>query len=84
MQHSQTALGAYFRRMAQRKDRGVATFATARKLAQYIYRLLRWRQPYVDVGAEAYEKLYQQARVKRLTEIVRNLGFEVIPKPAEA
>jgi len=84
MQHSQTALGAYFRRMAQRKDRGVATFATARKLAQYIYRLLRWGQPYVDIGAEAYEKLYQQARVKHLTEIVRNLGFEVIPKPAEA
>jgi transposase len=84
MQHSQTALGAYFRRMAQRKDRGVATFATARKLAQYIYRLLRWGQPYVDVGAEAYEKLYQQARVKRLTEIARSLGFQVIPKPAEA
>lgn len=84
MQHSQTALGAYFRRMAQRKDRGVATFATARKLAQYIYRLLRWGQPYVDIGAAAYEKLYQQARVKHLTEIVRNLGFEVIPKPAEA
>jgi transposase len=84
MQHSQTALGAYFRRTAQRKDRGVATFATARKLAQYIYRLLRWGQPYVDIGAAAYEKLYQQARVKRLTEIVRNLGFEVTPKTAEA
>ena len=84
MQHSQTALGAYFRRIAQRKDGGVATFATARKLAQYIYRLLRWGQSYVDIGAAAYEKQYQQARVKRLTEIVRNLGFEVTPKPAEA
>jgi transposase len=56
MQHSPTALGAYYRRIAQRKDKGVATFATARKLAQYIYRLLKWGQPYVDEGAEAYEK----------------------------
>ena len=84
MQRSQTALGAYFRRIAQRKDGGVATFATARKLAQYIYRLLRWGKQYVDIGAAAYERLYQQARVKRLTEIVRELGFEVIPKTAGA
>ena len=70
--------------MRSAKMGGVATFATARKLAQYIYRLLRWGQSYVDIGAAAYEKQYQQARVKRLTELVRNLGFEVIPKPAEA
>jgi transposase len=84
MHHSQTALGAYFRRIAQRKDKGVATFATARKLAQHIYRLLKWGQPYVDEGAAAYEKRYQQARVQRLTEQARSLGFELTPKTAEA
>ena len=37
-------------------DRGdVAVFATARKLATLIYRLLRWGQPYVDEGAEAFD-----------------------------
>jgi transposase len=84
MQRSQTALGAYFRRIAQRKDRGVATFATARKLAQYAYRLLRWGKPYVDEGAAAYENRYQQARVKRITEQARGLGFELTPKAAQA
>jgi len=84
MQRSQTALGAYFRRMAQRKDKGVATFATARKLAQHIYRLLKWGQPYVDEGVEAYEKRYLQARVRRVTEQALALGFELTPKATEA
>jgi transposase len=84
MQRSQTALGAYFRRIAQRKDRAVATFATARKLAQYVYRLLRWGKPYVDEGVAAYENRYQQARVKRIIEQARGLGFELTPIAAQA
>jgi len=57
--HSETALGAYYRNIARRVGGDVAVFATARKLATYIYRLLRWGQQYVDEGAEAYEKRYQ-------------------------
>ena len=56
MRHRQTALGAYYRHIGRRKDGDVAVFARARKLATLIYRLLRWGQPYVDEGAEAYEK----------------------------
>ena len=37
----------------------VAVFASARKLATLIYRLLRWGQPYVDEGVEAFEKRYR-------------------------
>jgi transposase len=47
LRHSQTALGAYYRKIAQRKGGDIAVFATARKLAILIYRLLRWG-PYVD------------------------------------
>ena len=36
LQRSKTALGAAFRRLARRKDRAVAVFATARKLAQLV------------------------------------------------
>src|SRR5215831_6083838 len=38
LRHSQTALGAYYRRMAQRRGGDIAVFATARKLATLIYR----------------------------------------------
>ena len=56
LRHSQTALGAFYRQTARRISGDVAVFATARKLAQLVYRLLRWGQAYVDEGAEAYEK----------------------------
>ena len=46
LRHSQTALGAYYRRAAARNGADVAVFATARKLATLIYRLLRWGKPF--------------------------------------
>ncbi len=78
LRHSQTALGAYYRRVARRTGADVAVFATARKLAQLIYRLLRWGQPYVDEGAAAYERRYHQARVKRLATTAKDLGYKLV------
>ena len=78
LRHSQTALGAYYRQVARRAGADVAVFATARKLAQYIYRLLRWGQPYVDDGAAAYDKRYQLARAKRLAATAKDLGYRLI------
>ncbi len=80
LRHSQTALGAYFRHIAQRKGPDVASFATARKIATYIYRMLRWGQPYVDTGAEAQEQIYQIARLNHLKTFAASLGFELAPK----
>jgi hypothetical protein len=57
----------------------VAVFATARKLATLIYRLLRWGQPYVDEGAEAYERRYQENRLRILKAKARELGYEMVP-----
>jgi transposase len=78
LRHSQTALGAYFRHAAQRLGADVAAFATARKLATLIYRLLRWGHAYVDEGAEAYEKRYQAARVRRLFNAAADLGYQLV------
>jgi len=84
IRHSATALGAYYRQIARRNGADVAVFATARKLATLIYRMLRWGQQYVDEGAEAYEKRYREIRLRRLTASVAELGYEVTPKPANA
>ena len=78
LRRSRTALGAYYRRIAQRAGADVAVFATARKLAQYVYRLLRWGQPYVDVGAAVYEKRYRAARVHRLAQTAKDLGYQLV------
>ena len=83
LRHSETALGAYYRQIARRTGGDVAVFASARKLATLIYRLLRWGQPYVDEGAAAYEKRYQEARLKSLAAAAKSLGFQLAPKPSE-
>ena len=84
LRHSETALGAYYRHIARRIAGDVAVFATARKLATLIYRMLRWGQPYVDEGATAFENRYKQNRVKSLTATAADLGFELTPKPSQA
>jgi transposase len=80
--HSQTALGAYYRNIARRIGADVAVFATARKLATHIYRLLRWGQPYVDAGAASYEKQYQDGRIKALKSKAKQLGYQLTPVTA--
>ena len=79
LRNSATALGAYYRKIARRLNGDVAVFATARKWATLIYRLLRWGQPYVDEGAAAYEARYQQQRIGRLTATAKDLGFQLLP-----
>ena len=82
LRHSQTALGAYYRRIAQRRGADIAVFAAARKLATLIYRLLRWGQPYVDEGAAAFENRYRQPRIGRLSATAKELGYQLTPVPA--
>ena len=84
LRHSQTALGAYYRQIARRIGGDVAVFATARKLATLIYRLLKWGQPYVDEGAQAYERRYQGARLQRLATMAKDFGYQLTPKAGEA
>ena len=78
LRHSQTALGAYYRRIARRIGGDVAVFATARKLATLIYRLLRWGQQYVDEGVVAFEKRYQESRIRSLQAKAQELGYQLI------
>ena len=79
---SQTALGASYRQIARRIGGDVAVFATARKLATLIYRMLRWGQPYVDQGAAACELQYQERRISSLKSTAQILGCELTPKAA--
>ena len=79
---SRSALGAYYRRIARRKDSATAVFATARKMASLIYRMLRWGQAYVDAGQEAYERQYEALRLRTLTSTAAQLGYGLIKTPA--
>ncbi len=85
LRNSKTALGAFYRRISRRKGASVAVFATARKLAQIIYRLVRYGQAYIDIGAKAYEAQFNNRRLKYYTKALKDMGYKVKPlETAEA
>jgi len=76
---SQSALGAYFRRLCARMDKPKAITASAHKLARLIYAMLTKGEEYVDQGQDYYEKRYRDSVVKNLTQRAAKLGLMVIP-----
>ena len=80
LRNSKTALGAYYRRIARRKGASVAVFATARKLAILIYRMLRYGMAYVDEGVQVYEQRFQAARLQMCEQIANQFGYKLIQK----
>jgi len=82
VRNSKTALGAFYRRISRRKGASVAVFATARKLAQIIYRLVCHGQAYIDIGAKAYEAQFNNRRIKYYTKALKDLGYKVKPLAA--
>jgi transposase len=81
---TQTALGAFYRRLAARRGKSIAIVATARKLACAYYRLLRYGGEYVELGAIAAERDYQERRVKALMRQAKTLGYELRPAQPQA
>ena len=53
---SDTALGAFYRRLASRAGKSKAVTATARKIAVLFYNTLRHGMSYKDPGADQYEQ----------------------------
>jgi transposase len=81
LRNSRSALGAYFRRLCGRMDKGKAVTACAHKLARIIYTMLTKGEAFVDQGQEHYEEKYRQRVVKSLTKRAEQLGFQLIPAP---
>jgi transposase len=75
---TQTALGAFYRRVAFRIGKAKAVTATARKLAILIYRTLKDGLIYADPGADAYDTQHRTHVLRRLRQRARNLGFGLI------
>jgi hypothetical protein len=79
---SNSALGAFYRRIKARHGAPKAIVATAHKLARIIYHMLKNRVDYQDPGAEAYNEQQRQRAIKRLQRQVAKLGLHVEPLAA--
>lgn len=76
---SQSALGAYYRRLCARMDKAKAVTAAAHKLARLFYALITRGQEYVDQGQQYYEERYRQRVIYNLQRRARLLGMSLVP-----
>ena len=76
---SQTALGAFYRRIKARSGGQQAVTATAHKIARIYYAMLTKGTSYVELGQQAYEQQYKQRRIDHLKRQAKSLGFQLLP-----
>jgi transposase len=76
---SESALGAFYRRLKSRIGAAAAATATAHKLARLYWTLLQFGQEYVDAGAQAYEDRYRARVVTSLRKRAKTLGYDLAP-----
>jgi transposase len=76
---SQSALGAFFRRLRARLGAPKAITATAHKLARLIYDMLKNRWNYHDPGPGYYEERYRGRVLKNLKHKAASLGYSLVP-----
>ena len=78
LHHSQSALGAFFRRLKARLGTPKAVVATAHKLARLVYRLLKHGEAYVAQGMAEYEQTYRERVVQSLARKAKALGYKLL------
>jgi transposase len=82
--HAKNALGAFYRRIQARSGGPKAVVATARKIGERVYRLLKYGESYVRQEMAAYEAKYRDRVVRGLTRKARELGFELVATASAA
>src|SRR5208282_6034676 len=74
-----TALGAFYRRLSARIGKAKAVTATARKIAVLFYNAVRHGMDYVDPGASSYEIRYRARVIDNLHRRAKAFGFMLQP-----
>jgi transposase len=81
---SQSALGAYFRRLCSRMDKPKAVTAAAHKLARLIHTMLTKGEEYTDQGQAYYAERYRERALRQLTQRANKLGMRLVVDPQAA
>jgi len=78
LHRSQSALGAFLRRLKSRVGAPKAITATAHKLARLVYSLLKHGTSYVTQGMAEYERAYRERVVGHLSRRAKELGYALV------
>lgn len=79
---SDSALGAFYRRLCARMDKPRANTATAHKIARMAYFMLTRGETYVDRGQERYQAQQRQRNLAALKRRAAALGYQITPLAA--
>jgi transposase len=84
LSRSQSALGAFYRRLCTRMGKTSANTAAAHKLARLVYFMLTRGEAFVDQGQQRYEEQQRERSVAALKRRAAALGFQVAPATTTA
>jgi transposase len=77
--HAKNAMGAFYRRIQARTGGVKAVVATARKIAERVYRLLKYGEPYLRQAMNDYETVYRIKLTQGLAKKAKQLGYKLVP-----
>jgi len=78
---SNSALGAFYRRIKSKYGAPLANIATAHKLARIIYKMLTDKVDYVDPGVDYYNNKFKSRFINHLKLKAESFGFQLVPTP---
>ena len=81
--HAKNAMGAFYRRIQARCGAPKALVATARKIAERVYRLLKHGELYVRQAEAAYEEQYRLRTLKGMARKAQALGYKLVPATSQ-
>ena len=78
LKHSQTAMGAFYRRMIAKLGPAQGITAVAHKLARLLYSLIKHGHEYVRIGLDQYEKKNADRKMKALRKMAQSMGVQIL------
>jgi transposase len=77
--HSDSYLGAYYRRMRGKFDGKKANRAAAHKLARIIYIMLKEKKEYKNLSASDFEQVHRKKTLSNLNKKAQAFGLKLVP-----
>ncbi|MEA2257419.1 MAG: transposase, partial [Acidobacteriaceae bacterium] len=78
LHHSNSSLGAFYRRLRARLGAPKAITATAHKLARILFHLITTRQPYDESVFALADQQHQQRHERHLRKQAEAMGFSLV------
>jgi hypothetical protein len=78
LSRTNTALGAFQRRLAARIGKSKALIATARKIAILYYKILRYGITFEEKGANSYQQATRERQFQGLQRRAKAMGYKLV------